>query len=89
MGKHAIRYIDIFSKDIIHLHDRLEDMRCERLALGLSWKRVQSEIDWHIFRRFTKNLALTLDPDTGHPWRKVWSAYSEFRHEERMLIAAC
>lgn len=89
MGKHAIRYIDIFSQDIIRLRTRLEDMRCERLALGLSRKRVQSEIDWHIFRRFTKNLALTPDPDTDQPWRKVWSAYSEFRHEERMLIAAC
>ncbi|MEN4541261.1 hypothetical protein ABEG79_22535 [Pantoea agglomerans] len=89
MGKHAIRYIDVFSKDIINLRVRLEDMRCQRLALGFSRKRVQSEIDWHIFRRFTKNLVLTIDPDTGHPWRKVWSAYSEFRHEERMLIAAC
>ncbi|SLP30252.1 Uncharacterised protein [Klebsiella pneumoniae] len=70
MGKHAIRYIDIFSQDIIRLRTRLEDMRCERLALGLSRKRVQSEIDWHIFRRFTKNLALTPDPDTDQPWRK-------------------
>ncbi|EHP4332344.1 hypothetical protein KO849_005467, partial [Salmonella enterica] len=59
MGKHAIRYIDIFSKDIIHLRTRLEDMRCQRLAQGFSRKRVMSEIDWHIFRRFTKNLVLT------------------------------
>jgi len=89
MGKHAIRYIDIFSEDIIHLRTRLEDVRRERLAQGLSRKRVQSEVDWYIFRCFTKNLALTLDPETGQPWRGVWSAYSEFRHEERMLIAAC
>lgn len=89
LGRHALRYVEFFSKDIIEFRATLENARAERLAMGYSEYRTQTDVDGWIFRKFLRRLSLSIDPDTGMPWRTPWARYSEFRHEERMLIAAC
>jgi integrase len=89
LGKHSLRYVEYFSKDIIGLRTTLEGARAERLAMGHDARRTQSEVDGWIFRKFVRRVCLSTDPETGSPWRVPWSRYSDFRHEERMLIAAC
>lgn len=89
LGKHALRYVEHFSADIIGLRAMLESARAERLAMGYSERRTQSDVDGWIFRKFVRCVRLSTDPETTLPWRSLWVRYSDFRHEERMLIAAC
>ncbi|MDE1953812.1 MAG: integrase [Betaproteobacteria bacterium] len=89
LGWHALRYVEHFSKDIIELRTVLERARAERLAMGYSERRTQTDVDGWIFRKFVRRVRLSTDPETALPWRTQWAQYSDFRHEERMLIAAC
>lgn len=89
MIRHAFRYVEILSNDIIQLRSDLESVRADRLAAGYSKVSVDRDVGDYIFRKLRRRVRLTLDPMTGAPWRATWALYSEFRNEERVLIAAC